>query len=173
MRELYMEYDNIMIKKRKGFSNAYFNKKSSRCMEYALRVIKYAFNKYLRWTPEALERKLNKEIMVKMHLQPLMQYIDYPIEYDKNTDYYYLVSLLYKGHTLDSRARTIHTYESVLNGKIVKYPKDYFMGSDGLVRAAFCLQYMIEHFVTFHNANELYYFFASNEGYDALKNTGC
>lgn len=171
MRNLFVEYDDIMIGKRTGFSNTYFRKGSSRNMEHALRVMRYAFDRYLRWNPTVLKRRLNKKIMVKMHLQVLMQYINYPIEYDKDKDYYYLVSLLYYRHRLDNRSITIHTYEKLLDGSITKYPKDYFMGTEGLIKAGFCLQYMIEHYIMSPglDINTLYYIFASEEGYKALK----
>ena len=169
MQDLYMEYDDIIIGKRSGFSDRFFSRDKKRNMDNALFVIKYALTRYLGWSADAVSENLSKEIMVKMHLQPLMRYIEYPIEYDKDKDYYYLASLMFKEKSLGLREKTIHTYESIISGKLSKYPKDYFVGSDGTVRAAICLQYLIVHEIVWSSISELYYIFASDRGYDLLK----
>lgn len=169
MQDLYMEYDDIVIGKRGGFSDRFFSNDRKRNMANALFVIKYALVRYLGWNADAIIENLNKDVMVQMHLQPLMKYVDYPLEYDKDKDYYYLVSLMFKEKSLGLKEKTIHTYESILNGKLSKYPKDYFVGSDGVVRAAICLQYLITQEIVWSDINELYWIFASDRGYELLK----
>lgn len=158
-----------MIGKRKGFSDAFFGKESIASANNALQVMRYAFTRYLRWSPDAIKEKMTKELMEKLHLLELMKYIDYPIEYNKNRDYFYLVSLVFRSGKLTMRDKTVHTYERVLSGEQTKYPKDYFSGSDGYVRAGICLQYMINHYISFSSFNELYSIFSTEEGYAYLK----
>lgn len=172
LQDLYMEYDDILIGKRQMFSDIFFTPENSddkKNMQNALIVIKYALTKYLRWSPDAICTYLNKEVITRMHLMPLMKYISYPVEYDKDTDWYYLVTLMFKEKKLDMRQKTIHIYESVLSGKLSKYPRDYFLGRDGVVRAAMCLQYLINQHISFTSVNEIYSLFASDEGYQLLK----
>lgn len=166
---LYSEYDQIMIGKRNYFSEFFFKYDKNENMKNALVVMRYAFCSYLRWPPEVLMKCLNREIMEKCHLQTLMQYIDYPIEYKKDTDYYYLVTLIFRRHKLTFSDKTIHTYENILAKNTPKFAKDYFVGYYGKLRACICLQYMINHYVDFHTINELYYIFSSEKGYQILK----
>lgn len=169
MQDLYMEYDDIVIGKRNAFSDRFFNKDKKRNMANALFVMRYALVRYLGWNADAIAENLNKDLMVRMHLQPLMKYVEYPLEYDKDKDYYYLVSLMFREKALGLKEKTIHTYESILNGRLSKYPKDYFVGSDGVVRAAICLQYLVTQEIVWTDVNDLYCIFASDRGYDLLK----
>ena len=166
---LYVEYDDLMIKKRAYYSNSYFRYGKGENEENALAVIKYAFTRYLRWPPEVIAKRLNHEIMEKLHLLSLMQYIDYPIEYKKDKDYYYLVTLVYHRHRLTFRDKTIHTYEKIISGEIPKYPKEYFVGSEGQRRAHICLQYLINNYLDIKTINELYHFFATRESFQMLR----
>lgn len=168
MDTLLYEYDNILIGKKNVYSDIYFKKNKANSQKNALAVMRYAFTRYLRWTPEAISEKMTKQIMIKLHLQPLMKYIDYPVEYDKERDYFYLVSLVF-GSKLTMRDQTIHIYEEILSGRRRKYPIDYFLGSDGMVRAGLCLQYVVSNFLYFTSANDMYSFFACEEGYVCLR----
>lgn len=168
-RALFVEYDDILIGKRNGFSDTFFSIDKELDMKHALLVIRYAFETYLKLPPEVLEKKVDKVLMEEMHLLPLMKFIQYPVEYDKEKDYYYLISLLYPARKMNIFDKTIHTYESILANTSVKFPKDYFSGRDGHIRAAFCLQYMINHYVAFHSLNDLYHIFASEACYKYLR----
>lgn len=66
-----------MIGKRKGFSDTFFGKESIASANNALQVMRYAFTRYLRWSPDAIREKMTKELMEKLHLLELMKYIDY------------------------------------------------------------------------------------------------
>ena len=67
------------------------------------------------------------------------------------------------------RETTIHTYEAVQSGDITKFPKSYFVGSEGIVRAGICLQYMISNHVLVSSINELYHLFSNDQGLALLK----
>lgn len=168
-KALFIEYDDLMIGKRKEFSDTYFSRDKIQNMEHALLVMRYAFDTYLGWSPEALSHLINKQLLEELSLYPLMKHIRYPIEYDKEKDYYYLVTLIYQRHTLGLFAKTIHSYEAILSNNKVKYPKDYFVGRDGLLRSAFCLQYMITHYVQYRTLNDLYSIFSTEEAYQYLR----
>ena len=167
--DLYIEYDDIIIGKRKNFSGRFFGKDNLRSSENALEVIRYAFTRYLGWAPDVLELHLDKALMKKLHLNILMRYIDYPIDYNKDKDYFYLVSLVYSRKRVDIRSKTIHVYEKILSGEQTKYPKGYFNGSSGIVKAGICFQYMLEHFISFSDMNDLYFLFSTHEGVSLLK----
>ena len=169
INDLLVEYDDVMIGKRTGFSDSFFPKESVAAANNALLVMRYSFTRYLRWSQDAIREKMTSTLMEKLHLLELMKYIDYPVEYNKDRDFFYLVSLIFRKSKLTLRDKTIHTYERILSGEQVKYPKDYFLGSDGYVKAGICLQYMIEHYVSFSSFNELYSIFSTEEGYEYLQ----
>ena len=170
INELLLEYDDIMIGKRDSYSSILYDSKGIVSENYAISIIRYALVHYLGWNKRIMLNCLNYKVMKQMHLQELMKFIEYPVEYDKQKDYFYLVTLLYKEETLSFRDMTIHIYEKILSGLRSKYPKDYFSGSDGRVRAGICMQYFIEHYVPFSSLNDLYYFFSTAEGYKMLEN---
>ena len=93
--DAYMNYDNIIIGKQNNYSKTLFGTDKVMCQKNALEIIRYAFTKYLRWQPEYISKHMTKELMEKLHLQYLMRYIEYPLEYDKSKDYFYLVSLVF------------------------------------------------------------------------------
>lgn len=169
LSKLLREYDDMLIGKRDSFSDRYFKKNGRDNERNALFVMKYAFEKYLKLKPEALERVLDKELMEKLHLTSLMRFIKYPPEYSKTKDFFYLTTLIYERFSLSFRDRTIHMYENVLNGSLSKYPKDYFNGSEGMVKAGICLQHMINHNLISYDMNDLYHLFATQRGYDMLQ----
>lgn len=166
--KLYAEYDSIVIGERKNFSDIYLCRENSISTKYALAVIKYAFEKYLRWTPEVVKANINLEILQLMHLDLLLKYIPFPVEYDKNKDFFYIALLIYGGAEKATRNRVIHIYEKIISGEMSKYPKDYFVGNDGIVRAGICLQYLICNYIQYQNANDLYHLFSTEEGYKML-----
>ena len=69
MNELLVEYDDIIIGKRTGFSDTFFNKESSVSSKNALKVIRYAFKRYLRWSKDAIGERMTPELMERLHLQ--------------------------------------------------------------------------------------------------------
>lgn len=169
MYELYKEYDDIIIGERSKFSEIYFVKNPEEGMNNALKVMRYAFIKYLKWTPDSVKENISEDIMKKMHLAQLMKYVVYPPEHSKRTDWKYLACLMFDNKNLSFRDKTLNTYIDVLESDPGRYPKNFFLGSDGMVRAGICLQYMISNYMAFSSINELYYTFATEEGYAALK----
>ena len=169
MDSILLEYDNICIGKYSHFGK-YFKQSEAANQKNALTVMRYAFDHYLpEWTPDDLCNNLNKDILNQLHLGTLMNYIKYPVDYDKEKDYFYLVSLLYPERRISVVDQTLHTYENILNSKDARYPRDYFVGADGMERAFICLQYVIAKHVSFHSINDLYYFIYSDDGQEFLK----
>ena len=163
MDDLLIEYDELMSGERTTFSDRFFGRDFTLNEKHALRVMRYAFDYYLGWSADTLEHFLSKDVMERLKLLPLIKYIHFPEEYDETKDFYYIVSLIYPSKRISLEDQVVHTYQRILDGSVVKYPKDYFIGTDGLVRAGICLQYAINHGLSFTTKNDLYYFFASED----------
>lgn len=154
---LLIEYDDIMAGNKKGFSSDHFGKKTTQnCAMNARTVIRYAIDTYLFWDRRTLYERLDMNVIDIMHLRQPLAYIDFPIEYNRDEDFFYLISLLYDPKALGIRLRTLHLYEKILSGKVLKFPKEYFTGAIGKLRACICLQYAINQHFPYMNASRLY-----------------
>ena len=168
MENLLLEYDDIIIGKRNSFSNELFTKDQKSSQTMVLKVFRYAFKTYLKWPADKIATFISKELLVKMHLWTLVKYIKFPPGYDSKSDLYYIVTLIFPQKRLSIRDKAIHVYERMLQSeKKTKYPKDYFMGADGIVRAGCCFQYALNNLVEFYTINDIFYDFT---GYDSIAN---
>lgn len=169
LKDIYFEYDNILVGNYSGFSDRFFGEYQPRNEKNAVAVIRYALIRYLGWDANTALAKLDEEIIRKMKLYPLMKYIEYPIEFDKSTDYEYLVSLVFPSKKIDLTERTIHIFKNIIESNAKKFPKNYFLGTDGIVRACLCLRYIIANEIMISDTEDLYVLFASGEGYNLLR----
>ena len=104
------------------------------------------------------------------NLFPLMKYINFPPELNKESDYYYLSTLLYPNVIkIDIKQLVLRTYKDVLSGRLCKFPKEYLSGTEGMMRAGICLQYMLNQHYTFPTIKDMYKFFSEPAGSRALK----
>lgn len=170
MRNEIYNYEQIMLGKSKIYSSKLFYKnlkekgslKSNN--DVALSIIKYALEDLLEWTPEDIYYRLNQNVMEKLKLNSLLNYINYPIELDKKKDYFYIACLLYpKKFKVDLKKIALFTYKEVVNGTNKKMPKGFFVGEDGKYRAIICLNYILSLKKSFTSIEDYYDFFASRQ----------
>lgn len=167
---LLYEYEQILLGNKTGFAPYYFKYGDDTSQNYALYIIKFAVEHYLKWDPWDMKNHYNKEISEKMKLEPLMKYIEYPPELNKETDYYYLSSLLYPNIIrIDIKELVLRTYKNVLDGSLCKFPKEYLSGTKGMMRAGICFQYMLSKYFVFNSIKDMYKFFSEPSGLKALK----
>lgn len=178
IRELYSkhetllnEYEEILLGTRKVFSDDFFGLKKPFSENNALAVIQYAFERYLKWPPNVIARRLDRDMMERLHLMTVVKYVKFPPEYSKERDFFYLVALVYPNYRVSLRKRIVHVYTSLLAGKIMKFPKDYMVGDDGYVRACICLQYLMTEILCTEigSSNDAYAMFATPYGLNILK----
>lgn len=167
---LFYEYEQILIGNKPSFSPYFFKYGENTSQHYALLIIKFAVEKYLGWDAKDMLNHFTKDIAIQMKLEPLMKYIDFPVEVNRDTDYYVLASMIYP-YTIkiDTKELVLRTYKDVLKEKICKFPKEYLSGADGMIRAGICLQYMLNQYFSFNSTKELYQFFTESAGIKALK----
>lgn len=167
---LLYEYEQILLGNKTGFSPYYFKYGNDTSRNQALYIIKFAVEHYLKWDPFDVKHHFTKEIAIQMKLEPLMKYIDFPPELDKETDYYYISAFLYpKIMKIDIKELVLCTYKNVLSGKLCKFPKEYLSGTQGMMRASICLQYMLTQNYTFQSIKAMYKFFSEPSGAKALR----
>lgn len=167
---LYHEYEQVLLGNKSSISTYYFKFGENPAQTYALGIIKFAVENYLKWDPFTFRDFYSKEISIQLKLEPLMKYIEFPPELDKTVDYYYLSAMIYPdiiSFTPDTLI--LKTYKNILDGKLKKFPKEYLSGSRGMMRAGICLQYMLNNFMSFSTTKDIYEFFSKPDGIKALK----
>lgn len=165
------EYEEILIGNQTKYLKEIFQCNDEDKEKIALEVFHYAFEVYLRWSPEDVQEYISDEILDKMKLTNLLKYIQFPAELSKKKNLDYLVDILYPQLTkMDFKASIITTYKKVLNAKDgTKLPKGYLNESLGMMRGHICLQYVLSEYFNFDSTEELYGFFASSNGMKTLK----
>lgn len=161
-QDIFYEYERVLLGRRKNYASEIFSGNSAAGKEeIALHFFRCVMEKYFGWTPEEAYHNLNKEIMDKMRLTPLLRFIRFPPEFDPSNDCFYIVAKAYpdKFH-VDEVKQTRIIYDRVLSGKISRFPKGFFENRGGYMRALFCLQYAIGEFTAFQTPEEMYKYFA-------------
>lgn len=161
-QDIFYEYEKILLGKRKNYSSEIFaNQTAAGKEEIALMFFRCIFEKYLKWTPQEAYYCLNEEVIRTMKLVPLIRFIRFPSEFNPMQDCFYIVAKAYPDEfTINSVKQTEIVYNRVLSGEASRYPKFFFEGQDGIVRALICLKYAIKEYLTVTTANELYRYFA-------------
>lgn len=172
-RALILEYEEVLIGKKKQFSSHYFTGNSQRDCEIAVEAFRYFFNSILMWDIETVEKNFSIDLIKKYKLDKyLMNYIIFENEPNDRprfvkkelvkADVQQLLKLMYgKKYKIDLRAMVIETYEDVLNNRIQKFPKMFFSAaSEGRAKACICLQHAIDLQNTFGSIEDLYSMFA-------------
>lgn len=162
------EYEEILMGERKEFSQ-YFFETNVETETIILECIRYACENLLHWTPKQACALFDASIVDLMKLTPLINYIQFPSELEKEKDFYYIMHRLYPRLVPFSvEDSVINMYKRILNGK-AQFPRDYATGTEGVTKLCICLQYAIEHFHPFCSVKDMYEFFASTEGIRFLK----
>lgn len=123
-------------------SEKIFRRERSEDEKIALKVIRYAIEYYLGWTPEEAYQNFDLNIVALMKLDLAMQNINFPEECFSGGDCAYVISLLYPEFIYDSDASVIREYERSMNGT-THLPRNFYTDLYGKVRAKTVLRYIL------------------------------
>ena len=164
------KYEQMLIGNSPSNPYDYFPYTAEVNMKMALDVFRYAFEQFLRWTPLEVRDYINMDILDKLKLTFFLRYIQFPVELDPGRDLFYLAWLMYPQTIHMSETDLIlNVYKGVLDRSLKKYPKEFFTGNSGYVRAMVCLKYALENGRQFENLEELYAYYASPDVWKFLK----
>ena len=164
------EYEQVLLERRENYSSELFNKKSREEQDkIAIQFLKAVFEKYFHWTPEQVYHYLNKDIIEKMKLSPIVYYLNFDIEFNINSDCYLIAYKLYPDYfKISKKELAVITYQRVLDGSATRFPKNFFLGTDGQLRAKACLVYALNTRKGFSSIDEIFKFMYE-EGLKFLK----
>lgn len=167
------EYERMYVGNTDIFPVAYFTDLGPlQKQEQALKIIRFALEKYLQWTPQNIRRYLTSDVLKKMKLSKIVnKYIDFPQEYSKDDlDMTYLAYLLYpKKFRLSIEDQCIAMFERVHTGSASKFPSTWIGGIEGVRRFSILLQYAILQMPRFQNLEAMYQYFSGPKGVAAMK----
>lgn len=159
---LLMEYEDILLKKRKDFSSTYIGQNAAQ--KDIKELFRYVFENLLNWTPEMARDYLTMDIIKKLHLIRPLKKLECPPEINTEQDLFCVAWMVYPEQIHISRHELVlNVYQKILSNKLIKYPKKFFLESDGEVNACICLLYAINQEISYHNIEELYAFFGNRK----------
>lgn len=162
------EYDDFLLGNRKSFSSALMSKGQG--PHLCAQLLKLIFKYYMHWSPTEIRDKLNQNYIDILRIEPLINRIPCPPEINPKREFYYVAWYLYP-ETVNAKPPelTIKLYMDVLKGDLVKFPKNYFDGNIGYIRARLLFLTMVKEFLPkFENIESMYRFFASDKGRQAI-----
>lgn len=155
------EYNDILSEKRKKFSSTCFDFGKKQNEVLAVRLFKYAIEHYLKWTPLQAADNLSEIVIQNLKLNQVINYINFPRELNPKKDYWYIVHLCYPNIVkCNKKDLIINMYKDVIENN-QKFPRDYFMDADALIKAAVCLQYVLQYYYGYKSIEEFYNDFAN------------
>lgn len=157
-----MEYEDILLGKKKDFSPAYLRQNAS--TEDAEELLRYVFGSLLGWDPSMVRDYTTKELLAKLHLLRPYRHLHFPPELDREKDIFYLGHLLYPEEVRYSKSgRTVHIFEKVLSREKTKFPKGFFTGEEGRLNLIICMKYILNHYFNFRSQYDMYAYFADRK----------
>lgn len=168
-KELYAEYEKILLGKRRNYNSSLFDRGVKKNQENACEIMRYAFF-LLDWTPQDVAHCTTFQILKLMKIDVLMKYIDFPEELNKKEDLFYLAHILYPTEIHFNTNEIIEkTFKKVLNKELYSFPKRYFLGENGSVRLRICFITYLREKCNFRCIPDIYAHFSSPAGTSELK----
>ncbi len=159
---LIMEYEDILLGKRKEFSPEYVGKNT--IAKDIREFLKYVYEDLLHWTPQMIRDYNNAELVKSLYLTKAIKKIPFPSELSADEDFFYVAKFLYPDIIRCSKKHlTLRVYERVLSGDLVKYPKKFFSDADGELNLNICFQYAVSQNLQVKSIEELYAYFSNKE----------
>lgn len=171
--EIIYAYEQTLLGHNKFFSSKNFldefNKKDGTInQKEIIDIFKYIFENLLHWTPSDVYNCINIKLLELLKLNTLLEYIEFPVELDKEKDLFYIACLMYPNiYSINENALCIHAYKKVLDSlkdgvEEYKLPKGFFNSEEGELRSIICFRYALSYYgITFKNAEEYYEYFAN------------
>lgn len=170
-KNIIIEYEKL-LKKEQGvnISASYFCYTKDNNHKLALNLFRYVIEDILKWTPCDVDKKLDIKIIKDLHLLLPYKYLIFPEELNKRKDCNYVAHLLYP-EVVPYNIRTVvlNSYKKILDEENGKLSKNFFLGTEGELRACICLQFILQEYLLFSSIEEIYYFFSTPNAMRSLR----
>ncbi len=166
------EYEEILAGRKTSFSAAFSSKTNSNENKEAVGVIwRYAVEHLLKWTPEEAAANMTDEIVEMLCLNRTFIGVGYNPLTEYKSDYRFILQYAFPGVIkYDFKQQTIDEYERTAkkgkyegSKKDFKFPKKFFVGTEGIDRSHILMNYVCNLYLSDMTSSELYEFFANEE----------
>lgn len=166
---LLMEYEDILLGKRKDFSSEYMGKGA--LSKDVKEILKYVYEDLLHWSPSTIRDYNNPALVKNLHLLRPIKKIPFPVELTAEEDLFYVAKYLYPDKIRCSKKNlTLRVYERIMSGDLIKFPKKFFADAEGELNLNICFQHAVSQHLCVTSIEELYNYFADKEkGVEFLK----
>lgn len=164
------EYEDVLMGKRKGFTVAFTDSVESNRKAAGI-IWRYAIENLLGWTVDQALIYLNHDLVKALKLDKTYCEIGYEYNTKKFFDYRYILQYAFPekiNYDVEEDARS--EYERInRTGKYEhekgpqKFHKNYFVGPEGVIRAAVVLDCAIKGYLSHLDVYELYRFFGAKK----------
>lgn len=146
-RNVLREYEEMVLGKRKTYSAASLPKNAS--PEYCAKILKTILTIYLpKWTPTDIRDGLTPEIATNLYLWPLIKHLPCPEELNPKKDLCFVAWALFpETRNIKEIDLIAGVYQGIINGTRQKFPKGYFYGTNGALRAKAIFKLFMNEFV--------------------------
>ena len=141
------EYEEMALGQRKTYSAASLPKDAS--PEYCARIIKRILSIYKpEWSPTDLRDCLTPDLATSLGLWPLIKHLPCPDELNPKKDLYFVAWVLYpETRNVNEIDLVASVYQDIIHGTRQKFPKGYFYGKKGTLRAKAVFKLFMNEFV--------------------------
>lgn len=138
------EYTEILLGKRKNYSDNFFDESRTNNEQNAINFIRTVTKTFLRCnTLEAAKATITPEILKRMRLDTIVNHIRRP-RYVLPEDWnLYVLARIYSNKFNTEKWIAGQLCSRIRNRTISKFPKFYMNENSGLVRSQYCLRYFI------------------------------
>lgn len=163
--EVIADYDQVLIGNLRNIDPFYFaNKTQEANQATALMVIQYAVENYLKWSPQKMYASLTIDVMNKWRLTPLLKYVQFPVDLNKEKYVRYLACMIYPNViACNEMDMCLEAYQRALEDRTRKMPKDFYRGPRAMDYICACLHYLIDNYTNFKSLEEAYEFFGTTK----------
>lgn len=167
--EIAMEYEEILLGKRKKYSSRF---KGENLTQIDIRdFADYVFREILGWTPHMAKDYFCEEIMDNLHLRTILKNINFPQGISEKDGYYIAYFTYPEIFKTSSKDIIIRAYEAHIHNKQMRNYSGFFVGADGEVNARVIMQHAIRYYLVPVSVEDMYEFFADEKKYDSFMRT--
>ena len=166
------EYENLLLGRSERINKYFDDVPLKERRKIVGNIWNYAITHLLKLTPQEALIYLNEDIVKTMKLDKLLVYLDInPNKFYIGKDYKVILQYAFpKEIVYDFKEETIADYERIVKqGEWIndltdfRFPKNFFIGEDGIKRAAIILNYINDKYLSDLNLREKYEFFANTK----------
>lgn len=142
---LLLEYTEIMLGNKTHFSDDFFSGNSPASEEKVIDFVRLVAKVYLQCTT-AQQAKLifTQDMIRKMHLLGIIKEIRVPDFIDAHDRMDFITAKIFSKNLNAEKWAAEHYCNRVLDGSLVKFPRNYMDGEVGYSRACYCLRYFLK-----------------------------